>query len=617
MGITSLPPDSEGLACDEVKVTPGRVTMILHATRRFGICPLCGRPSDRVHGRYSRTPVDLPWQGTTVQLTLRVRRFFCETTACPQRIFAERIPNVTGVHARKTCRLSAALEAIAFTCGGEGGARLAARPGMATSPDTLLRRIRGVSLNRDSTPRVLGVDEWAVRRHGNYGTILCDLERRQPVDLLEECSAKSFSTWLSQHAGIQIISRDRAGCFSQGASEGAPGATQVADRWHLLDNLRDALVRMLDRRHGDVQKAARLVASAASPQASPPEKRSPSPRRHRPSTAAQQLRQARRSRRLARYEQVLELHRQGVSQRTIARQIGLNRETVERYIRADTFPERASRQYRSRIDPYAGYLRQRWTEGCHNARQLTGELRPRGFDGSYLMVRRYVARWRTDVLETTGSSAGCAGAPPCVRTPSSKRVGAMLLKSNRSLEPHDAVLVRTLCGRCPPVGKAARLAREFASLVHRHQPEAFDPGLERSQQPGVPRELRSFGAVVKSDYAAVRAALTLPWSNGQVEGQINRLKLIKRQMYGRACFASACCTPDEGSITGRRQRDSVAGHRIRRGDADVAMMATIRFRPAAHPAGPQITKFAGEPFRSDPERHGYEPRARPVTAESP
>src|SRR5262249_42136728 len=176
----------------------------------------------------------VPWQGRAVLIMWRARRFFCLATACPRQTFAERLPEVAAVSARTTARLHETHRLIGQALGGEPGSRLAAPLGLPTSPDTLLRRVRRGPLSQQPAVRVLGVDDWAWKKGQRYGTILCDLERRRPVDLLPERSADSFAMWLKAHPGVEIISRDRGDEYIKGASQGAPRAVQVADRFHLL-----------------------------------------------------------------------------------------------------------------------------------------------------------------------------------------------------------------------------------------------------------------------------------------------------------------------------------------------------------------------------------------------
>jgi transposase len=278
-------------------------------------------------------------------LHLRIRRFFCEQTGCQRAIFAERIPEVADSYARKTERLESALSLIGFALGGEAGCRLAVELGMVTSPDTLLRRLRRATFLDAAEVRVLGVDDWAFRRGRRYGTIVVDLERRRAVDLLPDRQSSTLAQWLRFHPNVvEFVSRDRAGAYADGIREGAPQAVQVADRWHLLKNLSEAVERFVDRHRPLVEQAATNVSGlqtieyslAKSPMAML-------------SSKEEGEKQLRRQNRYERYLKVIELHRQGLSERAIARTLTINRATVRKFLRSDGFPERASNKRRGSI----------------------------------------------------------------------------------------------------------------------------------------------------------------------------------------------------------------------------------------------------------------------------
>ena len=286
------------------------MTLVTRPTRRTAPCPVCTRRSRRVHSQYQRTLADLPLAGRPVVLRVQVRRFRCVNPTCPRAIFAERLPRLGPVRARRTPDQQRALEQIGFALGGAAGARLAGRLGLPASRATLLRLLRAAPCSYPETPRILGVDDWAWRRGQRYGSLLVDLEQHQPVDLLPDRTTESLATWLREHPGVEVISRDRGGAYADGARQGAPHAVQVADRFHLLANVGDTLERVLGSQRPALREAAaavdRLTAESAAPDDELPEGAAVPEPAHLPRTHRDK--QARRAQRLARYEAVVALH---------------------------------------------------------------------------------------------------------------------------------------------------------------------------------------------------------------------------------------------------------------------------------------------------------------------
>ena len=394
------------------------IRLTLTASALAAACPRCAQPSTAIHSHYQRTVADLPWASAVVRLRLHVRKFFCRNRACLQAIFTERLPQLLAPFARRTRRLHAEQRQLGLTLGGEAGARTARRQGMPTSPDTLLRFVRQAPAADRPTPTVLGLDDFAVRKGRTYGTILVDLEAHVPVDLLEDRTAASVEGWLQQHPGVAYLSRDRSPEYADGATRGAPQAVQIADRFHLIQNVRELLQRLLERHQAALQAAAATpdppdAAAAVRDAAEPPANAShddveaalPGTGAAQPSRApvaacpmnqCAQRRAASRERRLARFTAVRELHAAGLGMRAIARQLGLARETVQQFVRADAFPERATRRAAARkLDPYLPYLEQQLAAGADNATQLWRDLRAQhGFTGSHALVAAWVARHR-------------------------------------------------------------------------------------------------------------------------------------------------------------------------------------------------------------------------------
>jgi transposase len=524
MDVSPLLPDPSRLRLEQIVCAAQAIILVVTTTHPSAACPRCRCPSTRVHSRYRRTLADLPWLGVAVRLELHPRRFVCRNPECQQRLFCERLPTVVGHYARRTVRLQAALRRMGFALGGQAGARLAYHLRMPVSGATLLRYIRQAALPPQSTPRVLGVDEWAYRKGQRYGTILVDLEQHRPVDLLPDREAQTLARWLQGHPGVAVVSRDRAGGYAEGARQGAPTAMQVADRWHLLKNLTEAVERFLSRHHPMLQQAAARVTTRPAQGAPPSEGGASSPLSDRPPTRATLARERRR----ARYEEVRALHQHGATIRSLAQRFRMHRRTVRRFLRAEGFPERAQPPPRgSSLTRFLPYLEQRWGAGCHNAAVLWREVRVLGFRGTASLVRRVVGPWR----------ARLPVAPSPFLTPSPRATTWLLLGSlvrkPVAPTPEQQAFLTALCQLCPEVARVQALTLDFAHLLRQRRGAALEDWLAAARQSAVP-ELVSFVRGVQRDQRAVTTAFTEGWSNGQVEGQVNRLKLLKRQMYGRA-----------------------------------------------------------------------------------
>lgn len=521
-------------------------------TRKRTRCPCCGRRSRRVQSHYQRTIADVAWAGSGVTIHLRARRFWCRVRSCQRKIFCERVPTLAPAWARKTPRLREHLRQDGLALGGERGARHANAEGIAVSPRTLLRLVRTTPVPAAGAVRVLGVDDWAYRKGRNYGTILVDLEAHRVVDVLPNRTSAAFAAWLTTHPEIEVVSRDRATGYADAIRQAAPQATDVADRFHILKNLTDALERVVNRQHPALRAAARPVEEPVAPPvtpsmaadvATPPD--ADAPVHERPPTKAERDRAARQERQQARYEVVIALHDQGHSQNQIAAALAMGRHTVRRFLRAGRFPERSAPKRRpSILDPYEAYLRERWAGGCDNAHALWGELRAKGYSGSESMLRQYLAHWREQP-----SRPGKKGPrpvdrplpppPPRQRVPSPRaRVPSgcwLLLRDPGTLRSDQTAYVERLRQGCPELAALQTLAQDFQLLVRQRDASGLDAWLQRAEASESP-ELRGFAEGIRADSTAVAAGLTLEWSQGQVEGQVNRLKEIKRSMYGRANF---------------------------------------------------------------------------------
>jgi transposase len=482
-------------------------------------------------------------------LRILIRRFFCDNDDCEQRIFAEQLPALATRRARATPRFDRALAQIGLECGGEPGHRLAGKLGITTSGDTILRRLRTMPLESAHCGNIIGIDDFAFRRGQHYGTIIVDHESGGVIDLLPDRTSTTVETWLAARTVLPaIVTRDRSGIFASAIATAAPKAIQVADRWHLLVNCREALVRLLDRLHGSITQA--MAAAQPNPPSDVPTLEAPcvaamiTALAENPIAVAkvpvlsksQQHSLDRRALRVERYEQVLELHRQGMSQRAIMLKLKMCRKRVIKLLNAGTFPERAKTQHVQQVDRYMDQLKQRWTEGIRNARELTKYIRTLGYTGGHDMVKRCVAPWRTPTerLRLVGSKPKPRSATPLkLRRPSSDRLSWLLIKDDIVRRAGEAELLAELGKNCEPIRVASELARSFGEVIRKRDLNALTMWSEQTLQTTSTREMHGFAEGLKRNWPEVKAAIELPWSNGRAEGHVNRLKLIKRKMYGR------------------------------------------------------------------------------------
>ncbi|KOT48330.1 transposase [Streptomyces rimosus subsp. rimosus] len=485
------------------------------STARHAACPGCGCLSERIHGSYLRFPHDLPTAGKSVVVTLRVRRFVCAESSCPRKTFVEQVPGLPRRFGRRTERLRLTLISVGLALAGRAGARMTDVLGSPVSRNTLLRLIASLPDPPIATPRVVGVDEYAQRKGQIYGTVLVDVETRRPIDLLPDREADTLAAWLAERPGIEIICRDRAPFFADGATRGAPQALQVADRWHLWHNLGEAAEKCVFRHRGCLRplpeqpkELREETESAAS---------SPWPTGHR---------FAERTR--AKHATIHALLAAGHSKRSVARQLGMTLNTILRFSRATAPEEMFTGQWQNRatrLDAYKPYLDQRWQEGCTNAWKLWEEIKEQGYPRGYASVRDYVSRNLRGKLQPVGP-----------RPPSARAVTRWLLTHPDALPERDRLQLKAVLANCPALTALAEHVRSFGHMVTELQGDLLPGWIESARAAVDLPSLNRFAQHLQRDLNAVIAGLTLPWNSGVVEGHDNRIKMLKRQMFGRAGF---------------------------------------------------------------------------------
>ena len=488
--------------CIDAAVEDGdAVVIVVRAQASSGLCSVCGSPSEAVHSLYERKLNDLPIGGQRVQLVARVRRFRCDVASCPRRIFAERFDGVVAPMARRTNRLDEVVFCLAIALGGRPAAALARRIGVTVSTDTLIRVVRRRGSPETPPPSVIGIDDWAWRRNFRYGTLVCDLERRKTIALLPDREPATAEAWLRRWPEIRTIARDRGGGYAVAAQKALPKAMQVADRWHLMENASQAFL-------GAVRKSMREIRAAIGVATINPELL----------TAAEMLQYEVYQRREETNGAIIGMSKEGATIKQIVRRTGHSRGLVRKVLRgqrSDVFRIRSSS-----LEAYLPWLDEQWMAGGRNGSKLWRDLKIRGFRGCLRVVSEWAGRRRrSERMDATALG----------RAPSARTVARLMTIGRDQLSKSETVTVAAIESGVGPLVDARDVVAAFQSMIRKKAPVELDPWIDRAKTSLV----ASFANGVIKDKAAVRAAMSSGWSNGQTEGQVCKLKLVKRQMYGR------------------------------------------------------------------------------------
>jgi transposase len=467
-----------------------------------------------------------------VQVIAHIRRFKCVSPRCAQSTFSEQIPGLTTPFARRTPPLTEALVKVALALAGRPGSRLAAELAMPSCRDVLIRLIRAQPIPAAGHITVLGVDDFSVRRGQSYNTILIDMDSHKPVDVLPDRESGTLAAWLREHPEVQTVCRDRAGAYADGVRTGAPQAIQVADRFHLWKNLCEGAGKTVAAHHHCLRAAAAQAVPAA-----------PEPPAPMSSAAAQTVAPPERARRLAdrtraRYAEVQDCLARGLSRAAASRELNLDIQTVRRFANATCAEELLGKaEHRlTKLDPYIDLVNQRWNEGVTSAETITAELRALGFKGDAQIVRRYLQPFRLPGASSSHPDPHHRKrAPAAPAVPKPRAISKALLTHPDRLTEDDAEIVKNAIAGCAHLERLQQHVRSFAKLMAQRRGRELPAWLDAVEADDLP-ELRSFAAGIRRDLAAVINGLTLEHSSGAVEGNVTRVKRIKRDGYGRAQF---------------------------------------------------------------------------------
>lgn len=527
--MSQLLPDHFQLVDHHVDETAIQISLI--ATQTVGRCPVCQIPANKVHSFYQRTLTDLPICGRAVSLRIHLRKFFCRNDQCDRKIFAQTASAHFCPYARRLNRAQQPLQAIALQTGARPAARICELIGQPLSHSTLLRISRKTPVQNQAIPTRLGVDDFAFRKGRRYGTILIDLDRHQPIDVLPDREGKTLEDWLRDHPGIELVTRDRSSVYANAITTACPNAVQVADRWHLLANLSEVVERFLDTQRDCInQSILATLPTTDMPIIAQPLGEDQLPPSLTWNNDLSKLMTTTKvdctSKRYMTYQKVKELQAQGHGMRAIARHLGLARNTVKRYWNQDTFVPRQTAK-RSNLFLYEGYLRRRWLAGETNVKDLLAKIKAFGYNGSYTILANFLSTYPRSEAESV--------LPPARKANSfsSRRICRLLNKPPSDWSADEEPFLTHLLGEHKSIRQVHQLSKRFRQLMNEKSAQGLAKWCEEAETVSA---YTGFVRGLRQDYAAVEQAFVSAWSNGQTAGQVNRLKMLKRQGYGRAGF---------------------------------------------------------------------------------
>lgn len=462
--------------------------------------------------------MDLPISGNIVRIHLTACRFFCDNAGCHRKIFTEQFAHEIKPYARRLLRSDDLLSRVALEPGGNTGATISRFIRVPVSVSTILRIIKKKTVaSIAATSGIIGVDDWAFKKGHVYGTILVDLESRKVIDLLEDREAETLEVWLEKHPEVKVISRDRATKYALGAKKGAPQAIQVADRFHLIKNLGETVTKVFQHR-GEILKEAYDQYNS--------EAQAELPAEEKPFIECQEQseKEVVNPARQHKFEKIKEQHRSGHNVSAISQALKIDRRTVYRYIQLEKLTKDA-RRVSNKLKGFEEYLLQEITTG-KNLKTLYEGVVAKGFQGSYDKFRYNLKRLLKREKITRQLVPAKSWSP--------RELSIMLYKDEKDLEMEDKKFLNLLYERCPVIKQTAGLVRQFKDLFKTKEQGSLATWIDNALKANT--AIKTFAKNLTKDFDAVNNAVVTQYSNGQVEGQVNRLKNIKRRMYGKASF---------------------------------------------------------------------------------
>lgn len=529
--------DLPNFAISKIECHDSAVTINAFVKSRRSRCPTCGRYSNSVHDYYYRYITDIQVFQNSTLIILKTRKFKCRNSKCSRRVFTEQTTAVER-YSRRTTRAGEILNTFSIELTGKLGSQLSKQLFVGVSISTITRIAHSQQLPTIKQPRVLGVDDWAFRKGVRFGTILIDMETSRPIDLLQTRESSDLKAWLAKYPGAEIVTRDRSGSYASAINEMCPEALQVADRFHLLVNLSDALdkyFKSISREIRRVLKDKSEEILAMSPAIDPPHavtvKESLMPQKMPVSLEIMA------DQRLDTFHQVKGLRKQGTPLKRIAKILGISRNTVKSYCLQETLVPR-SHPKSINIELFTGYLLNRLAMNGFKKIDIFNEIVELGYNGGCTQAYSYMRKIYAEYGMTTPDNAASQQKMiPYIKPMSSQKLARFIGANLSDIEnPQERNCMITLIGNCQELRIVRKLAQLFRIIIKRgcgNIKKWIDFVLRsRYRLSGI----KMFANGLLRDLQAVENGITMTWSNGTVEGHVNRIKSIKRGMYGRAGF---------------------------------------------------------------------------------
>lgn len=507
------------------------VCIYVQSRKRFGICPNCCSTSKKVHSYYTRRLNDLPVFGKPSRIYLRSRKFYCYTDECSLKVFAERFDSHFEPYKRRTFRLEAKVMQLGLSVGGKAAERISNILSIPVSDSTILRIIAKAALPKSEAATAVGVDDWAYKKRDKYGSILVNLHTGKVLDLLPDREEGSLRKWLREHPGIKVMTRDRYSNFQKAITAEAPQALQVTDRWHLLKNLGEAVQKLM------VKQYSTINTTMADLQQQDKIKESVSVHPLLKVDASHDVLDDKI--RIKRFNQLKQLQGKGYSIRAMARHLGMHRQTVKKYLDMESLP-RKSIGTGNVVEQYFLYIKKRMGEEPGLLlKTLWCELKEQGYPGAYSTLADALKYYNIRIRKKAVLTRKLPTRAGALFKPSTAAI--LFISGTDKLGFAQRKSIEGICKASETLKEAWRLSQSFRRMmVDKSGTSNLKQWIDQSIKSGI-SEMASFAKGLLTDYRAIENALSLNWSNGPVEGNVNRLKMIKRQMYGRAGFNYLFC----------------------------------------------------------------------------